>query len=253
MKEFFIPLLPITLEKNTDDKMNDRDVPGIQLESPWTGYQGRPLFTGVFAAGGKDGLAFSFCGEVPRDKLVARRTEPHTKVYEDDCYEVFILPGEPDKQTVYYAWEINPNGACLDYRVFTDATAAKENISPDAPEYDGGEQVTGVFEDTVAGVPLVFDYSWKTNAQWRIQTEDEFWYMELFIPWKDLGVKEQPLPGTTWKVTINRIDAGARSRAVSGENRTENPGLQCLLEDTDIPAFHQPAKFAAFHFTTQEQ
>lgn len=278
MKEFYIPLLPINLEKNTDEKLSDREVPGIELEYPWKGFCGRTLFTGAFVAGGKDGLAVSFCAEVPHNKLVARRTENKTKVYEDDCLEFFIMPGAPEwaadcsaKETgtstpetgmakdattsapsVYYAWEINPNNACLDYRVFTGDTANKvfeeARAQKDFEVYAGDEKISGFYQDTIDGLPLLFDYSWKGNAVRRITIEDDFWYLELFIPWKDLGLTEPPAPGSTWYGTINRLDAGARSRAVSGEKRSENPGLLCLLDETDLPSFHQPKKFAAFHF-----
>ncbi len=267
MKEFYIPLLPITLEKNTDEKLSDREVPGIELEYPWKNFCGRMLFTGAFVAGGKDGLAVSFCAEVPHNKLVARRTENKTKVYEDDCLELFIMPVAPGvaavcgtnaPQTaatpgsVYYAWEINPNGACLDYRVFTGDTANKvleeARTQKDFEVYAGDEKISGFHQDTIDGLPLLFDYSWKSNAVRRIETEDDFWYLELFIPWKDFGLSQMPAPGTTWYGTINRVDAGARSRAVSGEKRSENPGLLCLLDETDLPSFHQPKKFAAFHF-----
>ena len=245
-------MLPITLEKNTDEKLSDREVPGIELEYPWGAFKGRTLFTGAFVAGGKDGLAVSFCAEVPHNKLVARRTENKTKVYEDDCLEFFIMPND----SVYYAWEINPNNACLDYRVFTGDTANKvleeARAQKDFEVYAGDEKIHGFHQDTIDGLPLLFDYSWKGNAIRRITIEDDFWYLELFIPWSDLGLTEPPAPGTTWYGTINRLDAGARSRAVSGEKRSENPGLLCLLDDTDLPSFHQPKKFAAFHFESGE-
>ncbi len=254
-------MLPITLEKNTDEKLSDREVPGIELEYLWEAYKGRTLFTGAFVAGGKDGLAVSFCAEVPHNKIVARRTENKTKVYEDDCLELFIMPGnatgaESDAATgsIYYAWEINPNGACLDYRVFTGDTAStvleEARKQKDFEVYAGDEKISGFHQDTIDGLPLLFDYSWKSHAVRRINIEDDFWYLELFIPWSDLGLTEPPAPGTTWYGTINRLDAGARSRAVSGEKRSENPGLLCLLDDTELPSFHQPKKFAAFHFET---
>ena len=276
MKEFYIPLLPITLEKNTDEKLSDREVPGIELEYPWGAFKGRTLFTGAFVAGGKDGLAVSFCAEVPHNKLVARRTENKTKVYEDDCLEFFIMPVTPEAAatgngtiapqtaatpgasagSVYYAWEINPNNACLDYRVFTGDTANKvleeARAQKDFEVYAGDEKIHGFHQDTIDGLPLLFDYSWKGNAVRRITIEDDFWYLELFIPWKNLGLSQAPAPGTTWYGTINRLDAGARSRAVSGEKRSENPGLLCLLDETDLPSFHQPKKFAAFHFESGE-
>lgn len=226
MKTFDIPLLPINLERNTDEKLNDRDVPGIELEYLWPEYKPRAVFTGAFIAGGKDGIAISWCAESPHNAYVANHTKNKENVFEDDCLEVFLQPPLTNadatstfKSAPYYCWEINPVGACLDYT----ATPALENA-------------------------ISFDYKWKSHAVWRQTAEDEFWYLELFIPWSDFGLKEQPSPGTIWRATLNRIDQASKTARRRAPGTGDNPGYQTLLDETDNPSFHQPAAFAEFTF-----
>lgn len=252
MKTFDIPLLPITLERNTDEKLNDRDVPGIELEYLWPKYKPRAVFTGAFIAGGKDGIAISWCAEAPHNALLAKHKNNKENVFEDDCLEVFLQPpltkadgahpaankaapafdGAHPAQGAfsgapYYCWEINPAGACLDYT----ATPSSENT--EAPENVPG---------------ITFDYNWKSHAVWRQSTDDEFWYLELFIPWSDFGLNEQPVSGTIWRATLNRIDQSAKTARRRAPGTGDNPGYQTLLDDTAIPSFHQSAHFAEFTF-----
>lgn len=229
MKTFDIPLLPINLERNTDEKLNDRDVPGIELEYLWPKYKPRAVFTGAFIAGGTDGIAISWCAEAPHNALLAKHTQNKEHVFEDDCLEVFLQPpltkadgSDAFESAPYYCWEINPAGACLDYT----ATPAPQKTDE----------------------PISFDYAWKSHAVWRQNKEDEFWYLELFIPWSDFGLKEQPAPGTVWRATLNRIDQSAKTARRRVPGTGDNPGYQTLLDGTDIPSFHQPAAFAEFTF-----
>ena len=219
MKTFDIPLLPINLERNTDEKLNDRDVPGIELEYLWPKYKPRAVFTGAFIAGGTDGIAISWCAEAPHNALLAKHTQNKEHVFEDDCLEVFLQPAGSE---TYYCWEINPAGACLDYT----ATPAPQK----------------------ADEPISFDYAWKSHAVWRQTAEDEFWYLELFIPWSDFGLTEQPAAGTVWRATLNRIDQSAKTARRRAPGTGDNPGYQTLLDATAIPSFHQNTHFAEFTF-----
>lgn len=231
MKTFDIPLLPITLERNTDEKLNDRDVPGIELEYLWPKYKPRAVFTGAFIAGGKDGIAISWCAEAPHNALLAKHTKNKEHVFEDDCLEVYLQPAD---SPAYYCWEINPAGACLDYTA-TPAPQKADSASNDASASKSSPAIT-------------FDYNWKSHAVWRQTAEDEFWYLELFIPWSDFGLKGQPASGTIWRATLNRIDQSAKTARRRAPGTGDNPGYQTLLDDTDTPSFHQPAAFAEFTF-----
>lgn len=276
MKCFSLPILPINLERNTDKKLSDRGIDGIELEYPWQNYKPRQVFTGAFVAAGIDGLAVSFCAEIPNDRVIADKQGNKTRVFEDDCLEVFIRPANKDNSTpspIYYGWEFNANGACLDYRVGVGSDTTKDGIvngnvianedgisilekrcSPTEKQYDGGEKVSGFLHDTVADKKLLFDYDWQSHAVSRIHLEEEFWYLELFIPWYDFDIDECPKPGTIWHMTINRIDEFGYKRAIKKGLANARPGLLCLLDDVspDLGAFHQPDKFAEFTFQIAE-
>ena len=96
MKEFKIPLVNETIKNDIQSVLDKYDVE-------------------VFLLAGKDGLGVSFCVEVPHNKVKANKTVHKTKVFFDDCLEIFF---QPENSSVYYGIELNANGACLDYRVF---------------------------------------------------------------------------------------------------------------------------------------
>ena len=77
--------------------------------------------------------------------------------------------------------------------------------------------------------------------------EDEFLYLELFIPWRDFGLAEAPAEHTVWQGTVNRIIP------VPG---TSQQALQSLLDfegKNVIPRFHQPDLFAKFTWIKTEK
>ncbi len=258
MKEFTIPILPISLAQDSDLKLLEYDIPGIESEYPWSKYCPRKLFTGTFLGAGTDGLAVSFCTEIPGNRISAVRNDDHTRVFDDDCLEIFLRPNSNDGH-LYYAWEINSKNACLDYSVgigtegeqliLKEIAERKKNGGCILPaEYDSGEIVRGLFRDVIADVPLLFDYNRFSHAVHRTLLEDEFWYLELFIPWQDFGLAACPEADTIWTGTINRIDIAGAAGKTKKNGEPANPGLQCLLDDTPLPRFHQPAKFARFTF-----
>lgn len=240
MKEYKIHLVNEKIEGSIEDVLEKHDIEGIELEYCWEEHKPRNLFSGVFALAGKDGLGFSFCVEVPHNKIKANKRDHKTKVFFDDCLEIFM---QPENSSVYYGIELNANGACLDYRVFIQEDEKKE-LPADLKKskaYDGGEIVFGYFTDIVAGKTLIFDYDWKAHGSVSSEVKDEFWYFDVFIPWSDFGLLEAPKENTLWRGTLNRID--------SSLPRGTNYGFSCLLDDTDIISFHQPEKFASFVFT----
>lgn len=238
MKAFHIPLLSENLSNNADAIMASYEVEGIELSYPWPLHKPRSLFTLAFIAAGKDGIAVSFCAEVPKNKVLAKKTAHKTKVFEDDCLEVFIRPEESD---VYYAFEFNANGYMLDYRCGIGPKGKEQilNTMEDSKEISVQENeiVSGYSEDASGKDLLAFDYSWKSKAIITNAIEDEFWYAELFVPWTDFGFENfdyRNVENKTWTFTCNRID---------------NPGngiqgYQTLTEGSEKVSFHQPELFA---------
>ncbi|MCI6952931.1 MAG: hypothetical protein SPE30_09455 [Candidatus Treponema excrementipullorum] len=264
MYDYSIAMLPITVRVDTDQKYQRYEVPGMELNFIPENDYGHKEFTVAFLGGGKDGLALSLCAEVPKAKsrevqtynsfsdegiraqkesvgisgLISLARGPKSHVFNDDCFELFIRPTNSD---FYYGWEINAAGSCLDYRV-----SLKQGLLT-ATTSETTEPLSGIVETTIGDTVLTFDYDWQSNATWNIQVEDEFLYLELFIPWKDFGLAEAPAEHTVWQGTVNRIIP------VPG---TSQQALQSLLDfegKNVIPRFHQPDLFAKFTWIQTEK
>lgn len=264
MLEFTIPILPITVRQDSDKKMQRYEVPGIELDFVPGCDLGRKEFTGVFVAGGKDGIALSFCSEVPgmgRKDSLARdtATDPNYKswVFNSHCVEFFI---QPESSDVYYGWELSIAGSCLDYRVAVGAGAGiLEGTCAGL-----SNPAAGVLMSEIAGQKLFFDYDWKSHASWKSEVDEEFWYLELFIPWSDFGLANTmenpvtPATGSRWRGTINRvIPLATSSQPVPFDGESERQALQSLLDFEErgeiVPRFHQPELFAGFQWQKMER
>lgn len=264
MYDYSISLLSITVRVDTDQKYQRYEVPGMELSFIPENNFGHKEFSVAFLGGGKDGLALSLCAEVPKAKsretesynsyseegiqaqknsrgvpgLVSVARGPKSHVFNDDCYELFVKPENSD---FYYGWEINAAGSCLNYRV-----ALKQGILTPTTS-DTTDPLSGVVETEIAGKILTFDYNWQSQASWRIQVEDEFLYLELFIPWSDFGLTEPPAENSVWQGTVNRIIP------VSGTSRQALQSLLDFDEKNVIPRFHQPDLFANFTWIKTEK
>lgn len=257
MLSFTIPILPITVRQDSDRKMQRYEVPGIELDFVPGRDFGRKEFTGAFVAGGKDGLALSFCAEFPSARNsptaafdVASAPKPKSWVFKGHCLEVFV---QPEGSPFYYGWEISVDGACLDYRV----AVGEGVLEPSCSEL--ANPASGILLQEIGGQKLFFDYDWKSHASWRMEVADEFWYLELFIPWTDFGLENTmenpvtPADGSCWRATINRIIPVGRSAAAGGDRPL---ALQSLLDFEGVevlPRFHQPNLFAEFQWEKVER
>jgi len=257
MLSFTIPILPITVRQDSDKKMQRYEVPGIELDFVPGQDFGRKEFTGAFVAGGKDGLALSFCAEFPGARNspsaafdVASAPKPKSWVFKGHCLEVFV---QPEGSDFYYGWEISVDGACLDYRV----AVGEGVLEPSCSEL--ANPASGILLQEIGGQKLFFDYDWKSHASWRMEVADEFWYLELFIPWTDFGLENTmenpvtPADGSCWRATINRIIPVGRSAAAGGDRPL---ALQSLLDFEGVevlPRFHQPPLFAEFQWEKVER
>lgn len=261
MLDFTIPILPITVRQDSDKKMQRYEVPGIELDFIPKNDCGRKEFTGAFVAGGKDGIALSFCAEVPGFKRQDSASfssdsnpQPKSWVFNRHCLEVFL---QPEGSPFYYGWEIDATGSCLDYRV-----AVQEGLL-EATCSSLTNPASGVLMQEIGGQKLFFDYDWKSNASWKMEVEEEFWYLELFIPWTDFGLANTienpvtPADGSLWRGTINRIIPVTGSGSpVSAEGESEKQALQSLLDFDGVELvarFHQPQLFAGFRWQKMER
>ncbi|MCX7656314.1 MAG: carbohydrate-binding family 9-like protein [Treponemataceae bacterium] len=138
---------------------------------PWVGHNTLQYSTAVRMGYTDRFLYVRFEAYAPT--IRARRTEPKSDVFRDDCLEIFLLPAE----NRYWAWEINALGTLLDYQVYIRPTG------------------------------LEFDYSWKSAATSMVRQypQKALVVLELAIPWHDFERHEPPFQGTHWKMSINRI------------------------------------------------
>ncbi len=261
MLEFTIPILPITVRQDSDRKMQRYEVPGIELDFVPGKDFGRKEFTGVFVAGGKDGLALSFCAEAPgfrkKDTVhldTGSDPAPKSWVFNHHCLELFI---QPEGSPFYYGWEVGVSGSCLDYRV-----AVGEGVL-EATCTSLTNPASGILMQEIGGQRLFFDYDWRSQASWRMEVEEEFWYLELFIPWTDFGLENTienpviPPDGSCWRATINRIiPLSADGRPLPPDGASERQALQSLLDfegAAAVPRFHQPQLFSQFRWERLER
>lgn len=173
MNEFLLPILPIRMEWDSDSKMQSYDVSGIEL-SLINKINTKSLFSGVFVSGGIDGLAFSFCAEIPKAKNMEKKSfsvkdsEYKTDFIENDRFQILL---KPNKSVSIFCWQFSYSGLCFDYKI-TDNKIKKD---------------------------------WKSNVQWHLEYQDEFLYLEVFIPWNDFGLTEPPTEQDFWEGSFTRI------------------------------------------------
>jgi len=178
-----------------------------ELSFPWPGHTFEQQFTEIRTAWSDK---FLYLHLWAKDSwVVAKETKAKGQVYRDDCLEVFVQAEEGR----YWGWEVNPLGACLDYRVEGWGSGPVEDRHID---------------------PKV-----KTSAQWKARRHDAGWVLELRIPFmKEFG--KVPHRGDSWPATFNRLDL-------------DRQGRQTLSTFSDLPGdgpvwFHQPSGFGQIVF-----
>jgi len=173
---------------------------------PWAGYDTLQYATSVRMGYTDRFLYVRFDAHAPT--LRARRTEPKSDVFRDDCLEIFLMP--PGKR--YWAWEINALGALLDYQAYI-----KE------------------------GKDIEFDYRWESAASYTVRhhAHKALLILELAIPWQDFEPGEPPRPGVQWRMSLNRI--------ILNEEEQPSYGSWCSFPKEKV-SFHQPEYFGILEF-----
>lgn len=239
---------------DSEEKMEPCGVP-----KPFEGFPGRGSQTRFSLAASSKALFVSLdadCAAPPASKKRPRKG----RVFEDDCLEIFLRPQidaeNPFPASFYYGWEVNPDGALLEYRAGIGSEGVRivgngsgRSVLDGSGARPGVEPVFGILRDRICGTEITFDYDWHSRAavSSRVSggasrvaagaSERLLWTVELVIPWEDFGLAEAPR-GERWYFTVNRIE----------QCPGENPGLSTLLEGTETPAFHQPSSFVPLQF-----
>ena len=148
----------------------------------------------------------------------AKHSQRDSRVFEDDCVEIFIAP-DPENVENYFNFEMNARGAILDQ---------SPNRTVDRKWNAEGMQVAVRHDGTL------------NNTRDR----DHSWTMEVAIPLAVFGEYPPRLPpedGDVWRVNLNRIHDDS-NRQYSQWSNTAVSGQG--------PNFHLPPHFGTMQFTT---
>jgi hypothetical protein len=193
----------------------------IYFNFPWRGEQ-RDGRQGTIARMLWDGkvLYISYVCDDPY--LDSEVTEHDGPVYKEDAVEVFAAPGEDFSS--YFGYEMNINGALLDYIAFGGGEEWTPHIYP--PWQSEGVRIATTYDGTLN------DHG----------DADRGWSLEVAIPlsnFRHLGGRVPPQPGDKWRLNLNRT-AGFR-------------GKFSLWSDTHQPkpSFHHAVYFGEVFFSSE--
>lgn len=151
-------------------------------------------------------------------------TEKDGPVYEEDAVEIFATPN-PDNLNAYFGYEMNINGALLDYMAFDAGVKRTENIH---------------FEWENEGVQIATTYEGTLNDH---SDRDQGWILEMAIPFdnfRHLGAQIPPRDDDLWRLNLNRTKG--------------DKGQFSMWSDSHAPeaSFHHSAYFGKATFTTRK-
>lgn len=168
-----------------------------------------------------DNLYISYvCDDPYLDSEVTERDGP---VYNEDAVEIFACPSSDI--SAYYGYEMNINGALLDYIAVGGGEEWTENIH---------------FVWQSEGVQLVTTHDGTLNNH---DDTDRGWTLEIAIPFdnfRHLGGQIPPQDGDMWRLNLNRTMG--------------DKGQFSLWSDTHASkaSFHHAAYFGKAFFSTKE-
>ncbi len=149
------------------------------------------------------------------------QTERDSRVYQDDCVEVFTAPN-PDHPLNYFNIEMNVRGAFLDQH------------HPDGP----GKPVIGQWN--AEGVKIATSVDGTLNND---SDQDRAWTLEAAIPlvnYQKVAKHTPPHSGDVWHMNLNRLGG-----------KTNQQYSQWTASRTERPQFHAPQDFGRVIFVDQ--
>jgi len=142
-------------------------------------------------------------------------------VYEEDAVEIFATPN-PNDLTAYYGYEMNINGALLDYIAFDAGEHRTESIH---------------FGWQSEGVLIATTYDGTLNKHEDIDTG---WVLEIAIPFdnfRNLSGQIPPEEGDLWRINLNRTKGDLGQFSQWSDTRAE------------VPSFHHSHFFGRVYFS----
>lgn len=151
----------------------------------------------------------------------AEQTEHDSKVYLDDCVELFTAPNS-QRPNDYFNIEMNVNGAILD-RHHPNGPG-----TPETPNWNS------------QGIQIATTVNGTLNDD---SDTDRGWVLEVAIPFANfqhVTGRDHPQDGDVWHLNLNRL--GGKTNP---QHSQWSPG------HTEKPAFHRPESFGRVTFSTR--
>ena len=209
---------PTYTVKRTTGSIN---VDGLMTEGDWQAAQSAGDFVFPWYEGGKkEQTDARLLWDDEYLYVVFRCEDEHISahnitVYADDCVEVFVAPN-PDQPLWYANFEVNVRGKWI---------FGKHK----------GESVGSHYPQNVLTAGTI------VGTRNKEDDTDEYWIMEIAIPFEVYSLYETqlpPEPGDVWHINLNRIGGDV------------NPQFsQWTPSQTDYPQFHSPADFGQLVFS----
>ena len=206
-----------------DGRADDGDwaqAPAVDFVFPWNDTTGEEAQTTIARMLWDDENLYIVyvCKDPYLDSEVTAHDGP---VYEEDAVEIFATPN-PNDISAYFGYEMNINGALLDYMAFGGGEAWTENIHP--AWQSEGVRIATTYEGTLN------DHG----------DTDKGWVLEIAIPlanFRHLGGQIPPRPGDTWRLNLNRTRGDKGQFSLWSDTHAENP------------SFHHSAYFGVGRFS----
>lgn len=213
---------PITVDGKLDEA-DWQQAPTIKFIFPWDDVTRAPAQSTVARMlWDRQNLYIIYlCNDPYLDSEVTEHDGP---VYKEDAVEIFATPNAGDI-TAYFGYEMNINGALLDYIAFDAGEENTETIR--FPWQSEGVQIATTYDGTLN------DHS----------DEDGGWILEIAIPFdnfRHLGAQIPPRDDDLWRLNLNRTKG--------------YEGQFSMWSDSHAPqaSFHHSAYFGKAYFSTKK-
>jgi hypothetical protein len=220
MKSILVPylvfssLIPDMNDVSTAlDKLGD----GYAIDKVnWPGYDYRPKVRFNIGYGEKEIYIKYYVHE---QYVMAEKDKSNQSVCEDSCVEFFV---SPDSDGIYYNFEFNPIGTCLEGKGHGRADSRVVD-----PEY----------------ISKIRRLSTLGNQPFGEKTGDQYWELTVAIPLEAFAGKDiRDLAGKTFKANFYKC----------GDKLTKPHYLTWNPVETDHPDYHRPEYFGSITFEAKK-
>lgn len=182
-----------------------------------------------------DDKGLYFLAFMQEEHIWGTLTERDAVIFYDNDFEIFIDPDGDSHE--YYELEINALGTLWD--LFLIKPYRDEHSAIDAWD--------------LRDIKYAIDYGGTLNDPSDI---DEYWSLEVFIPWKPLGQRAQmpvpPLEGDYWRMNFSRVHWEHEIVAGKYQKIPKKPEYNWVWSPQGLIAMHYPERWGYVFFSSQE-